>query len=208
MKVILIGNSSIDRSKEKPGVKIDNDFDLVVRMNRYQIEGYEKHLGSKTHIWALNRTISLGQSRVHYNGDECDLNTEFERRRQLHPELEKMVLLTYTESSDTINLLKSKTSKYSNFEVANTTSLSSHLHQQWKKKMKVPFYKPPTGLITIHHLLETHEQIHIHNFDNGRSSHYWGDHDEQSQPQQSKHNWSFDEIVINDLVKQGKVIYL
>ena len=24
----------------------------------------------------------------------------------------------------------------------------------------------------------------------------------------SKHNWSFDEIVINELVEQGKVIYL
>tara|TARA_Y100000004_G_scaffold182378_1_gene229063 strand:+ start:300 stop:923 length:624 start_codon:yes stop_codon:yes gene_type:complete len=207
MKVILIGNSSIDETREL-GFKIDNDFDLVVRMNRYQIEGFENYIGSKTHIWALNRTISLGHSRVHYNGPDTDLRSEFKKRQTMNVELEKMILLTYTESSDTINNLKHKTSKYSNFEVANTTSLSSHLFEQWKKHMKVPFYKPPTGLITIHYLLERHEKIYIHNFDNGKSSHYWEEIDPISQPQASKHNWSFDEIVINDLVEQGKVIYL
>ena len=207
MKVILIGNSSIDKTREC-GFQIDNDFDLIVRMNRYQTEGFENYIGSKTHIWSLNRTISLGHSRVHYNGPDCDLNNEFKRRQELHRELDKMVLLTYTENSDTINHLKHKTSKYSNFEVADTTSLSTHLYQQWKKKMKVPFYKPPTGLITIHYLLERYEKIYIHNFDNGKSSHYWEEIDPISQPQASKHNWSFDEIVINDLVEQGKVIYL
>ena len=45
------------------------------------------------------------------------LNNEFKRRQELHRELDKMILLTYTESSDTINHLKHKTSKYSNFEV-------------------------------------------------------------------------------------------
>ena len=76
MKVILIGNSSIDETKEV-GFQIDNDFDLVVRMNRYQTEGFENYIGSKTNIWSLNRTISLGHSRVHYNGPDCDLNNEF-----------------------------------------------------------------------------------------------------------------------------------
>ena len=80
MKVILIGNSSIDKTKEV-GFQIDNDFDLVVRMNRYQTEGFENYIGSKTHIWSLNRTISLGHSRVHYNGPDCDLNSEFKRRQ-------------------------------------------------------------------------------------------------------------------------------
>ena len=50
--------------------------------------------------------------------------------------------------------------------------------------MKIPFYKPPTGLITIHYLLERHEKIYIHNFDNGKSSHYWEETDDGSQPQQ------------------------
>ena len=53
MKVILIGNSSIDKTKEV-GFQIDNDFDLIVRMNRYQTEGFENYIGSKTHIWSLN----------------------------------------------------------------------------------------------------------------------------------------------------------
>ena len=39
MRVLLIGNSSIDESK-KIGKSIDNDFDLVIRMNRYEIKGF------------------------------------------------------------------------------------------------------------------------------------------------------------------------
>ena len=58
MKVILIGNSSIDKTKEV-GFQIDNDFDLIVRMNRYQTEGFENYIGSKTHIWSLNRQYLL-----------------------------------------------------------------------------------------------------------------------------------------------------
>ena len=46
--------------------------------------------------------------------------------------------------------------------------------------MKIPFYKPPTGLITIHYLLERHEKIYIHNFDNGKSSHYWEETDDHN----------------------------
>ena len=179
MKVILIGNSSIDKTKEV-GFQIDNDFDLIVRMNRYQTEGFENYIGSKTHIWSLNRAISVGQSRVHYNGPDCDLNNEFKRRQELHRELDKNPYLL--ESSDTINHLKHKPL---NIQIL---FLTRHRYQLIYlingRKMKIPFTNHQQSLITIHYLLERHEKIYIHNFDNGKSSHYWEETDDQLQPHQ------------------------
>ena len=123
MKVILIGNSSIDKTKEV-GFQIDNDFDLIVRMNRYQTEGFENYIGSKTHIWSLNREKYLLVNQGYITMPDCDLNNEFKRRQELHRELDKMILELLTHFSDTINHLKHKTSKYSNFEV-----LTRHRYQ-------------------------------------------------------------------------------
>ena len=91
MKVILIGNSSIDKTKEV-GFQIDNDFDLIVRMNRYQTEGFENYIGSKTHIWSLNRGYLLVNQGYITMERDCDLNNEFKRRQELHRELDKMIL--------------------------------------------------------------------------------------------------------------------
>ena len=74
MKILLIGNSSIDTTK-KVGETINN-FDLVFRMNRFELNGFEKYLGNKTDVWILNRAISLGISNVHYKS----LSKKFEER--------------------------------------------------------------------------------------------------------------------------------
>ena len=70
------------------------------------------------------------------------------------------------------------------------------------------FYKPATGLTSIHYLIEEYDNLTIHNFDCGKTKHYWGDTDKASEPMSSKHNWSFDEILISELVDNGKVKYL
>lgn len=48
-KIILVGNGSSLLEKEY-GQIIDN-YETVVRFNSYKINGYEKYVGSKTHIW-------------------------------------------------------------------------------------------------------------------------------------------------------------
>lgn len=50
MRVIVIGNAPTVLLKEL-GSEIDK-FDKVIRMNHYHIEGYEKHVGTKTNIYA------------------------------------------------------------------------------------------------------------------------------------------------------------
>lgn len=49
LKIIVIANGP-NALKYDAGDVIDS-FDIVIRMNCYQIEGYEKQLGTKTDIW-------------------------------------------------------------------------------------------------------------------------------------------------------------
>lgn len=48
--VIIVSNSPIVLDKEL-GDKIDS-FDTVIRINDFEIDGYEKYVGTKTDIWA------------------------------------------------------------------------------------------------------------------------------------------------------------
>jgi hypothetical protein len=56
---IVVGNSASLLFNEF-GEKIDS-FDVVVRLNSFEIEGYEKHVGTKTTIWARTHGIELAQ---------------------------------------------------------------------------------------------------------------------------------------------------
>jgi len=49
-KVIIVSNSRVVLEREL-GEKIDS-FDTVIRINDFEIDGYEKHVGTKTDIWA------------------------------------------------------------------------------------------------------------------------------------------------------------
>ena len=50
MKVIFVSNSPVVLNK-KLGSKIDQ-FDIVIRCNDFEIDGYEEYVGTKTDIWA------------------------------------------------------------------------------------------------------------------------------------------------------------
>ena len=128
MKVLLVGNSSIDKTKEL-GNTIDNDFDLVFRMNRFETSGYEKYLGSRTDIWIINRMISLGRSNVHYG----NLQTKFEDRKKQSQNLNKMLMMTYLKNEKDFNEVKRLTEKYQNFEVGDTLEVSKYLKSEWNR---------------------------------------------------------------------------
>lgn len=52
MKIVVVGNGSSVLNYEFG--KLIDTFDEVVRFNFYEIEGYEKHVGTKTTIWFRN----------------------------------------------------------------------------------------------------------------------------------------------------------
>ena len=53
-KVVVVGSAPTLLLKEL-GSKID-EFDIVIRINNYVIEGYEKHVGTKTNIFARGQS--------------------------------------------------------------------------------------------------------------------------------------------------------
>lgn len=58
--VIIVGNSPAILSQKK-GSEIDN-FDIVIRFNRFCTKGFEEHTGVKTDIWNINyRTLQLAK---------------------------------------------------------------------------------------------------------------------------------------------------
>jgi hypothetical protein len=218
MKVLIVGNSSIDKSKEV-GSMIDQEFDIVIRMNRYRIEGYVEYLGTKTNTWVLNRAISLGKSRMPlldrmradgtwYGHHDQVISDKFDMNKKISEDLEEILLITYVSKHEEIVNLHNKVQKHKNFNVGDTWEVSKYLRSRWDELMSESFYKPATGLLTIHYFLEKYGKVYLHNFDNGRTRHYWGDSDMASEPMASKHNWSFDEILIGELVESGKVSYL
>lgn len=202
MKILLVGNSSIDTTK-KVGETINN-FDLVFRMNRFELDGFEEYLGNKTDVWILNRAISLGISNVHYKS----LSKKFEERKVISQSLDKILMMTYFRNEADYIDIKQRTQSFSDFKVGDTRQVSEYLKKEWDKRMDKKFYKPGTGIIAIHYLLEKYGNITIHNFDCGETKHYWGDKDLASEPMSSKHDWSFDKILISELVTSERVSYL
>ena len=63
MKIILIGNAEFNE-KDKFGKLID-EFEVVVRINRFRLETFEENLGTKTDIWAMNRTLPFNRAAFH-----------------------------------------------------------------------------------------------------------------------------------------------
>ena len=124
MKVLIVGNSSIDKSKEV-GSMIDQEFDIVIRMNRYRIEGYEEYLGTKTNTWVLNRAISLGKSRISIlemglqdeiipdlmsasNHNDIIVNTKFNMNKKLSVDLDTILMVTYVTKHEECKNLYNK----------------------------------------------------------------------------------------------------
>lgn len=63
-KIIIVGNSSIVLKKEM-GEKIDS-FNTIVRCNAFVTDRYEKYIGKKTHIWAINGAFKNKKKKRNY----------------------------------------------------------------------------------------------------------------------------------------------
>ena len=64
---IVLTNSIKYAIKEDKKIGNDiNNFDKVIRMNRFETDGFEEYLGSKTDIWCINRKILLQKTNTYY----------------------------------------------------------------------------------------------------------------------------------------------
>tara|TARA_A100001388_G_scaffold232342_1_gene184951 strand:- start:32 stop:649 length:618 start_codon:yes stop_codon:yes gene_type:complete len=202
MKIILIGNAEF-KKEEKFGSLID-EFEVVVRINRFRLETFEENLGTKTNIWALNRTLPFNRASVPFQ-----FQKEFLVRKKISQDLDYGLMISYMPNGNEYSKVLNSVKQIDNLQLANTMVQSDYVRQKWKTLVKEPFYKPATGIMSILYFIEKFGEVVIHNFDNAETNHYFETTAHiASQPQSAKHIWSFDKKMIDELVKNKKVKYL
>jgi hypothetical protein len=182
LNYIIVGNGPSLLEKEL-GSKID-EFDEVVRFNRFAINGYEKNVGSKVTIWStfgkgeLPKDLEIRPDRIIFTHGEWGCPT-YEPK-----EIIKIPLSFY-------NNLRTK--------LKNETKLS--------KDNLIP----SSGILVISWLLENYlTKITITGFDHffkNKSSlhHYWVN---KSFTKPKEHDGDWECSVVENYIKKGKIIKL
>ncbi len=202
-KVVIVANANLKNSKTV-GLEVDKS-DVVVRMNRFRTDGYEEYLGTKTDFWCINRKILLQKSNRYFGFYDKNWNNYKEK----YPTLSKCVMMTYChEKNEADSLRREDIVVKNNIEVADTHNIMCELSDRWREIYNNDkFHKPGTGILTILHYLNLYGKVHIHNFDHGKTHHYWGVSGPEDVPS-SHHTWEFEEKVVEDLINEKKVAIL
>ena len=201
-EIVIVASAQYDESKLM-GSEI-NSFKEVVKMNRFVTGPYENHLGSKCTMWVCNRKLILGATPFGYL-----YHDQWESKKRQHPELKKCLMVTYINTKNELEELTEWAEKDEYLEVADTISTMSYIQKKWNQlRSSGRMEKPSTGLLTIIYFTMMYDVVHLYNFDHGTTVHYWGNLGKADQPMAAVHDWSFDKRVINELVKEGRIVYL
>jgi hypothetical protein len=118
-------------------------------------------------------------------------------------------MVTYINTKNELEELTEWAEKDEYLEVADTISTMSYIQKKWNQlRSSGRMEKPSTGLLTIIYFTMLYDVVHLYNFDHGTTVHYWGNLGKADQPMAAVHDWSFDKRVINELVKEGRIVYL
>ena len=178
--IVLIGNADI-KENEDYGDIIDS-FDNVVRFNRFETKKYEKYIGTKTTHWVLNKDL---YGRDFFN-------------KKLKGKLD---VKRYVISKDTPK--KKSDLKNITYVIGENTEPQKKYFSLFPTVMgegKLPKYKAETGIITILHFLEKYEKIYLHNFDFGKTKHYFN-----SLRPNGQHSWSYSKKLVEYFIKKGRI---
>jgi len=186
MQIVIIGNASTVLEQECGSI-IDN-FNQVVRLNDFVIDGYQKYIGNKTTIW------STGAGIVTVPRDSRKF---------------KEVWVSYP--SVCINMmsqLANRVTKGNSF-----TLMGYNFVKDLDTQLQMPSGMYCTsGMYAIGFALLRYKQVHIHGFNffkdcnpNGNTNHYYGEHATEKVGQ---HRMDLEEIYINELIKTKKVVKL
>jgi len=201
-EIVIVANAQYDESKLM-GSEIDS-FKEVVKLNRFTTGPHEKHLGSKCTMWVCNRKLILGATPFGYL-----YHDQWESKKRQHPELKKCLMVTYINTKNELEELIEWDKKDEYLEVANTLDSMSYIQKKWNQlRSSGRMKKPSTGLLTIIYFTMMYDVVHLYNFDHGSTVHYWGNLGKADQPMAASHDWSFDKRVVNELVKEGRIVYL
>ncbi len=186
MKTIIIGNASTVLNKKR-GKEIDQ-FDNVVRLNDFITKDYEEYIGSKTTIW------STGAGIVTIPRDVEQFNSVW-------------VSCPYV-CINMMSQLATRVTKGGSF-----TMMGYNFVKSLDEKLKMPQGMYCTsGMYAIAFALQNVKQVYIYGFNffkdckvNGNTMHYYGEHATEKVGQ---HRMDLEEIYINKLIKENKIIKL
>lgn len=134
MNILLIGNSHCATSMEM-GKEIDNFNGLVARFNAFQIEGYEKHVGTRTDVW-----ITCGVFQKNMNRDYKEV-------------LVMSILLNHQEDKN----LKILQEKHPHAERVRYETV-------FNAKQMVGYNMPSTGAVATTHFLSKGFKVFLYGF--------------------------------------------
>jgi len=144
---LIVGNGTSVLDAEL-GDKVDS-FDTVVRFNAYRIAGYEKHVGTKTDIWAT-----------------CTADPRNLKEINSYREVIAHSWIIPPEICNTYNKLKKEREDVWKIEPAVWRGIKADFGIQ----------DPSTGLLIIYTMLQRYDVVHLYGFDWwDREKHHYSD---------------------------------
>jgi len=206
-KIIIVGSGSSVLDKEL-GKKIDS-FDIVVRLNNYEIKGYEKYVGSKTTIWGRNnsnRTIDRDcsiYSQVIIASPPKDFSGKknYSSALELHRSIKNSIMVKEGVKNDLQKFLKLSGERRGHNLLIN-------------KRVRIGNKKgwPSTGLMIVAHFLDIqNEPLTLYGFDNfkmidGGPRHYYNDI--EVMPTSKMHQGDREKSYIDDMIRSKRIVLL
>lgn len=178
MNTIIIGNGP--SAIEKENGDFINSFNIVIRINNFLINGYEKYVGTKTDIWSVNNGYIFT--------NDFKWKCSFAQPKTII--FVPYSLKEYQNYQDCQKVTLKNNEELCNIDVSKQADL---YYDTTRKKW------PSTGLMTIMQF----NPCYITGFDSFQSTkHHYGD-DEHID---IFHDGLFERNFINDLMLQDKVI--
>ena len=186
--ILIIGNGQSILNNNFQN-QIDN-FDTVLRINNYKINGYEQFLGSKTDIW--------------FNGANSKLVSPYKIPKKIVVAIPSSIFLKHK------NNIMTYVSKRIN--VGNKKILLISENERLDHENTVGHSRLTTGLYAVMWALKNYEDIYIHGFDFfiNSKSHYYDSKlmnfvNENILNKGHKHDNQKEYDFINDLIDKNKI---
>ena len=205
MKVLLMGNGS-SVMDNKLGEKIDNDFDLVFRINRFRTKGFEENVGTKVDGWFV---CDNGVQWLENETDEVEGSSRWKDIKNIFfvsPKFKHDQELRAPECQRAMGFCKS-VAQYLPPTLENQINSVVDFSPAW----------PTTGLVSIQYLTNSFPKIYIHGFDGHSKKYKYIHYYDTKETRTSEHAWRSGRIdhnlqkekdYLDYLVKQKKVIRL
>ena len=192
MKVLLVGNGC-SAAEHKLGKFIDSEFDLVFRINRFKIKGFEKNVGSKVNGWFV---CDNGVQWLENETEEVEGSSRWEKIPNINfvsPKFKHNDGLRAPECQRAIGFCQ-RSKEY--FSVNGNTSyvpvieyVSPNIEDQINSVIDFSPAWPTTGLIAIQFLLNGSEKIYIHGFDGHSKKYKYIHYYDTEETRTSEHAW-------------------